>query len=462
MGMTSYAAAPSSRFGLNARCISSILNVIAATGIGAVARVVHAVTSKALATTRASALALGLFFTPPISDAIDTITNTVASFVPADIGNLSFISPAEGQPAALTKSQSDALNTYNNAVNYFKSILSQRRAQINSNQQLPNLPGQALYLARNDMISAYKDLTDALPSKIGRPNKFKIPPAYFDADNEPLLDEYTRLFNIMKAPPANAQNSDTPFNDVVDLGTNIGRAKGLDAANAEVAGRISLGLFFAETNGNQNMGNARSNTYKGSLQTGVSEDQNGRKKWAAIKKSVTALDPALSFRDDKEEARVGNLDHRFNHWTAVRDALMNAHADLFPQIPAIVKALPNPIDQMKLFELIQIIPSPTKSALNSGNLANYKISDPTIMGYLRNNSVFTFGQADRAKASATFREILNAMWLFNDKFERALSKLNEIKAQRKGENRQLPIGPRFTGIQRAFFLQYHLGASATA
>jgi hypothetical protein len=390
MGMTSYAAAPSSRFGLNARCISSILNVIAATGIGAVARVVHAVTSKALATTRASALALGLFFTPPISDAIDTITNTVASFVPADIGNLSFISPAEGQPAALTKSQSDALNTYNNAVNYFKSILSQRRAQINSNQQLPNLPGQALYLARNDMISAYKDLTDALPSKIGRPNKFKIPPAYFDADNEPLLDEYTRLFNIMQAPPANAQNSDTPFNDVVDLGTNIGRAKGLDAANAEVAGRISLGLFFAETNGNQNMGNARSNTYKGSLQTGVSEDQNGRKKWAAIKKSVTALDPALSFRDDKEEARVGNLDHRFNHWTAVRDALMNAHADLFPQIPAIVKALPNPIDQMKLFELIQIIPSPTKSALNSGNLANYKISDPTIMGYLRNNSVFTF------------------------------------------------------------------------
>jgi hypothetical protein len=111
---------------------------------------------------------------------------------------------------------------------------------------------------------------------------------------------------------------------------------------------------------------------------------------------------------------------------------MNAHADLFPQIPAIVKALPNPIDQMKLFELIQIIPSPTRSALNSGNFASYRISDPTIMGYLRNNSVFTFGQADRAKTSATFREILDAMWLFNDKFERAQSKFNEIKAQRKG------------------------------
>jgi len=34
------------------------------------------------------------------------------------------------------------------------------------------------------MMSAYKDLTDALPSKIGRPNKFGIPPAYFDADSE--------------------------------------------------------------------------------------------------------------------------------------------------------------------------------------------------------------------------------------------------------------------------------------
>jgi hypothetical protein len=236
----------------------------------------------------------------------------------------------------------------------------------------------------------------------------------------------------MQAPPASAQKSDTPFKDVVDLGTAIARAKGLDAAHAEAAGRISLGLFFAETNGNQNMGNARSNTYKGSLQTGASEDQSGQRKWAAIKRTIAAFDPALGARDDKEEARIGNLDHRLNHWTAVRDALMNAHADLFPQIPAIVKALPNPIDQMKLFELIQIIPSPTRSALNSGNFASYRISDPTIMGYLRNNSVFTFGQADRAKTSATFREILDAMWLFNDKFERAQSKFNEIKAQRKG------------------------------
>src|SRR6202790_4555986 len=190
------------------------------------------------------ALALRLF-TPPVSIATDTNVITAAAFV----------SPAMGQPGTLTKRQSDALNAYSNAVNSFESILGQRRVQINSNQRLPNLPGQALYLARNDMMSAYKDLTDALPSKIGRPNKFGIPPAYFDADNEPLLDEYRKLFNIMQAPPVNAQNSDSPFKDVVDLAIGIARAKGLDATNADAAGRISLGIFFAETNGHQNIGN---------------------------------------------------------------------------------------------------------------------------------------------------------------------------------------------------------------
>jgi hypothetical protein len=357
----------------------------------------------------------------------------LSGVVAAYTGDVAFISVAQGQPAALTKTQSDALAAYGKAVNEFRSILSERRAQINSNQALPNLPGQALYLARNAMISAYKDLTDAMPSRIGRPNKFRIPPAYFDADNEPLLDEYASLFKIMQAPPANAQNSDTPFKDVADLGTAIGRAKGLDAAAAEMAGRISLGIFFAETNGNQNIGNARSNKYKGSFQTGLSEEQNGQKKWAAIKQRIAGFDPALIARDDKEEARLGKLDRRFNHWVAVRDGLVNAHADLFPRLPAIARALPDPIDQMKLFELIQIIPSPTKSALKSPNLLEYQISNPTIMGYLRNNSVFTFGKNDRARTSATLREVLDAMWLFNDKFEQALLKFSEIKANRNGQ-----------------------------
>ena len=139
----------------------------------------------------------------------------VALLVLLDVGGFTFICAANGQPAALAKSQSNAITTYEDAISRFRSILSERRSQINSNQRLPRLPGQTLYLARNNMISAYKDLTDALPAKIGRPNKFGIPPAYFDADNEPLLDEYRDLFNIMQAPPANAQGSSTPFNDVV-------------------------------------------------------------------------------------------------------------------------------------------------------------------------------------------------------------------------------------------------------
>ncbi len=335
-------------------------------------------------------------------------------------------SPAQ-PAAALTQAQLDALEAYDNALNQFKSILSERRAQISSHQSLPNLPGQALYLARVNVMSAYKDLTDVLPSKIGRDNKFGNPPAYFDADIEPLIDEYRKLFDIMEAPPANAQNSDSPFKDVVDLGIAIARGKGLDAANAEVAGRISLGLFFAETDGRQNIGNARSNTYKGSLQTGPSEGRTGRRKWAEIKKSIRS--PGLIARDEREEARLGNLDPRYNHWIAVRDGLANAHADLFLQIPAIVRTLPDPIDQMKLFELIQIIPSPTRAALRSGSFVDYRISEPRIMGYLRNNSIFAYGRADRAKASATFREVLDAMWLFNRKFERAQAEFNRIRAQ---------------------------------
>ncbi len=349
------------------------------------------------------ALALGIFLAPASNGAL--------------------ISPAVAQ-------QADALAAYTHALAQFKSVLAERRRQIDARQPLPDRPGQALYLARNSMMSTYKDLTDAQPSRVGRPNKLGIPPQYFDADNEPLIDEYKKLFDIMQAAPANAQNSPTPFKDVIDLGRAIARAKGLDADNAEAAGRISLALFFAETNGNQNIGNARSNTYKGSFQTGPSEDASGRRKWAAIKPQIAAFDPDLIARDAKEEARLGSLDPRYNHWINVRNGLMNAHAELFAQIPAIARTLPNPIDQMKFFELIQIVPSPTRSALASGNLLGYRISDPTIMGYLRNNSMFAYGKADRAKTSANYREIMDAMWLFNEKFERALAEYDKVKTRR--------------------------------
>ena len=339
------------------------------------------------------------------------------------------ISTATGQ--SLTKAQSEALDTYNKALSVFKAVLIERRAQLDAKQLPEDKPGQAIYLARNQMIGAYKDLTDLVPSKIGRPSKFAFPPAYFDADNEPLLEEYSNLFKAMQGPPGNAQDSATPFHDAIALGTAVGRAKGLDATHANIAGRIVLGIFYAETGGVQNLGNARSGAYKGSYQTGVSEDRIGQKKWAAIKPSIAAFDPALNARDEKEQARVGKRDQRYNRWTGVRNGLMNAHADVFPQIPAIVKVLPDPIDQLRLFELIQIVPTPTRAAIRSGDLLNHRISEPRIMGYLRNNSMFTFGKADRARTSATYREILDAMWLFNTSLRRALAKYDEITADQK-------------------------------
>src|SRR5581483_8017074 len=173
------------------------------------------------------------------------------ALVAGGTGDLGFATPAAAQSPALNKAQATAVAAYDKALREFRAVLAVRRAQIEGRKKLPDKPGQAIYLARIRVMSTYKDLTDAVPS------------AYFDADIEPLIEEYAALFKIMQAPPAGAQASETPFKDVVDLGTTIARAKGLDAATADAAGRISLGLFFAETNGNQNIGNARSNQYKG-------------------------------------------------------------------------------------------------------------------------------------------------------------------------------------------------------
>lgn len=358
--------------------------------------------------------------------------------------------PKETPEEALKKKQAAAIAAHDKALAAFKAILAQRWAEIDALAQaetaakaaptaqarqaalkrakkLPPRPGQAIYLARLKVMSAYKELTDVMPERIGRPNKYNVPPAYFDADIEPLIEEYAALFRAMQAPPAFAQASATPFKDVIDLGRAIARAKGADPQSANAAGRISLALFYAETGGNQNMGNARSNTYKGSLQTGTSEDRNGRRKWAALKAKVAALDPAIAKRDDAEEARAAKIDQRYNHWTAVRNGLMNAHAELFGDLAAIIKMVPDEIDQMKLFELIQIVPTPTRAAIRSGDILAYKVSDARVMGFLRNNSIFNFGEADRARKSATYREIMDGMWLFTPKFEKARAKFTAIE-----------------------------------
>ena len=119
--------------------------------------------SAARATARAAALALGLFFTPPVSNVIEAIANAVAPHVAASIGNLGFISPAQGGPAALTTSQSDALAAYNNAVDHFKSILRQRRAQI-------EFETTAAELARTGTLSCSQQHDQRLQGSHRRPS----------------------------------------------------------------------------------------------------------------------------------------------------------------------------------------------------------------------------------------------------------------------------------------------------
>jgi hypothetical protein len=349
-----------------------------------------------------------------------------ADLVPFDIVAVGGVAPAHAQQRTLSREQREAQAAYDAALEDFKAILAKRQAQIIMGEKLPPRPGQAVYLARLKVMGTYKDLTDAIPERIGRPNKFNIPPEYFDADIEPLVEQYSTLFSGMEKPPAFAQASATPFKDVVDIGTAIGRAQGLNRTAAQAAGRIALGIFYAETNGKQNIGNTRSKKYKGSLQTGVRENRNGHRKWREIRAKVAKLSPAVARRDAKEEARSKKIDQRYNHWTAVRNGLMNAHADLFAQLPTIMRILPDEIDQMKFFQLIQLIPTPTRKALASGKFLDYRITSPRIMGYLRNNSIFAFGKKDRAKKSATYREILDGMWLYNRIFLKAQTKYREV------------------------------------
>jgi hypothetical protein len=77
-----------------------------------------------------------------------------------------FISSAAGQAIAPSKAQADAVSAYDAAVSRFKAVLRQRRAQIDSKQPLPDLPGQgtvpraqrhAEYVQRSHMRLAVKN-----------------------------------------------------------------------------------------------------------------------------------------------------------------------------------------------------------------------------------------------------------------------------------------------------------------
>src|SRR5262249_22752916 len=66
----------------------------------------------------------------------------------AGIGGLGVTTPAAGQGNTLNREQAAAQAAYGKALSEFKAVLTERRAQIEARERLPERPGQALYLAR--------------------------------------------------------------------------------------------------------------------------------------------------------------------------------------------------------------------------------------------------------------------------------------------------------------------------
>src|SRR5215831_622618 len=86
-------------------------------------------------------------------------TAAAVALVAVGIGGRGFVTSALAEPSALTKAQVATRAAYDTALREFKEILAKRRAQIDAKEALPDLPGQAIYLARIRVMSTYKDLT---------------------------------------------------------------------------------------------------------------------------------------------------------------------------------------------------------------------------------------------------------------------------------------------------------------
>jgi len=150
---------------------------------------------------------------------------------------------------APTKKQSDALNAYSKAVSDFGSILAGGCAD-QFETTAAELAGTGTLSCTHQHDERIQD-SRCLPSKIGRP----INSEFLRRTLTPIksaIDEY-RALSISWRHTANARNQ-IHRSRRCRSGNRHCASKGLDTANAAAAGRIGLGLFFAETNGNQNVG----------------------------------------------------------------------------------------------------------------------------------------------------------------------------------------------------------------
>jgi hypothetical protein len=299
--------------------------------------------------------------------------------------------------APLNPQQSAALKAFRDAMSIaiskpyasdadtgLKALLEKRRVQIDAalrkydsqiragqmsrggavRAELPQRPGQALFRARAPIRAAINGIRAVFPDRA------RLAKELFNTDElDVLMKQYQELFNTMEEPPVWAQNSVTPFEDVLVLARTLAMNYGTTPASrysAEEAERfawIELYVFFQETGGRQNLDNVRSDTYKGSWQLGRSEFENGERRAKPVMAAIQSTHPEVYVRDQQEAARAASLpDKRYNHWLNVRNGIMNAHIDIGKQI---VASVPDIGSQAKVAQLIQLIPGPTKAALNA-------------------------------------------------------------------------------------------------
>jgi len=111
----------------------------------------------------------------------------------------------------------------------------------------------------------------------------------------------------------------------------------------------------------------------------------------------------------------------------VRDVPDEARLPAFPAIPAIVENAAKPIDQMKLFELIPLVPSPTWARSNRATCSDSSADHHDITCATKLSCLS--GKPTGCETSATIREVIGSdVAVQNEKFERALAHLARSSA----------------------------------
>ena len=104
----------------------------------------------------------------------------------------------------------------------------------------------------------------------------------------------------MQAPAPRRKAQIRHSRTFVDTGHCHCASPGLNAANCRSAGRISLGLFLCRDEWQSKHRECAARINIREFANGRTEDQNGRRKWAAIKNVDSTFVSCANIRDDKK------------------------------------------------------------------------------------------------------------------------------------------------------------------